>query len=251
MRLTVGESNLGTPESSWLACRRLTACPALDVGWNSAGKVAVVAPHPDDEVLALGGTMRALARAGTAVTVLAVTDGEASHPRSKRVTRTEMAAIRAEERADALARLDVGDAEVIRLGVPDGEVARVDETLLAERMAASLEGAAFCFAPWEKDGHPDHDASGRAALLACAKLGIPLVQYPIWAWHWAKANSEDMPWQRAHRFDLTPDDQAAKCASIAAYRSQIEPLGTDEGDQAILLRPILSRFERFFEVVFL
>ena len=39
------------------------------------GRVVLVAPHPDDEVLALGGSLAMLARSGREVLVVAVTDG--------------------------------------------------------------------------------------------------------------------------------------------------------------------------------
>ena len=59
-------------------------------GWRGAAldgeRVVVVAPHPDDEVLAAGGLMRWMACRGREVLVVGVTDGEASHARSARVT---------------------------------------------------------------------------------------------------------------------------------------------------------------------
>jgi LmbE family N-acetylglucosaminyl deacetylase len=53
-----------------------------------------------------------------------------------------------------------------------------------------------------------------------------------------------------------PDDEilgvarAAKAAAIAAFRSQIAPLGPAEADAAILPPYVLARFARPFEVVF-
>jgi LmbE family N-acetylglucosaminyl deacetylase len=241
MMLTVGERDLGTPESAWLP--RLAACPALT--WTQPGHVVVLSPHPDDEVLAVGGSMHLLQRAGCSITVVAVTDGEASHPRAPHVSREHLAAWRAAERAEALLRMGV-DAEVVRLRVPDGRVG-ID---LAERLEAVLTGAALCLAPWHLDGHPDHDATGHAAREACAHVGARLVQYPVWAWHWAKPTSNDLPWERARRVPLPSSVQTAKCAAIDAYRTQIAPLGPRVGEEAILPRGVLARFQRPFEIVF-
>jgi hypothetical protein len=37
----------------------------------------------------------------------------------------------------------------------------------------------WCLAPWELDGHPDHDAVGRATAAACSAYRLPLLRYPI------------------------------------------------------------------------
>lgn len=236
MKLTVSERDLGTPETTWLAP---LAC-APDLAW-SARRVVVIAPHPDDEVLAVGG----LLRASDDVTVVAVTDGEASHARSRTITAPELAARRALERAQALRELGVA-AEVVRLRCPDGGVAHVAD--LAHRLLPYVLGADACLAPWERDGHPDHDACGRAARAACAAAGVALLQYPVWAWHWASPG--DLPWARMRRFALSADARAAKQRAITAYRSQIAPLSATPGDEVILPPAVLARFERPFEVVF-
>lgn len=70
----------GTPETAWRAWPPLAALPRLDPA--GVRRALVVAPHPDDEVLGPGGTLAVLAAGGTAVAVLALTDGEASHPAS-------------------------------------------------------------------------------------------------------------------------------------------------------------------------
>ncbi|HEY0193767.1 MAG TPA: PIG-L family deacetylase [Kofleriaceae bacterium] len=241
--LTVSARELGTPEAAWLGCPQLAACPALELG--APGRVVVIAPHPDDEVLGAGGLMRRLARTGAAITVVAVTDGEASHPRSPTTPPARLAELRAAERAAALVALGV-DAEVIRLGIPDGGVAN---DALAARLAPVIDRATLCLAPWERDGHPDHDATGRAAIAACASAGVRLLRYPVWAWHWASPASDDLPWPRARRIALDADTIAAKRAAIAAYRSQHAPLSAAAGDEPILPAAVLARFERPFEVV--
>src|SRR5690606_26752164 len=82
-------------------------------------RAVVVAPHPDDEVLGCGMAMRWLSEQGCAVTIVACTDGEGSHPQSTAVTPDVLRRIRADERARALELLEVAP-DVIRLGLPDG-----------------------------------------------------------------------------------------------------------------------------------
>jgi LmbE family N-acetylglucosaminyl deacetylase len=211
----------------------------------------VLAPHPDDEILAVGGLLATLARSGWGIDVVAVTDGEGSHPRSRTVTPPELAERRDRERAAALQRLGIGDARVTRLGCPDSAVSGVHD--LAARLTAHLghdRGVRVCLAPWERDGHPDHDAVGRAARAACGGAGVPLLEYPVWAWHWAHPDGDELPWSRARRFVLDDDTRSAKRRAIAAYGSQVEPLGSGVGDEAILPPAVLARFHRPFEILF-
>ena len=68
----------GTPEEAWESWLELRHLPVADPqAWRS---VVIVAAHPDDEVLGAGGTMALLAAAGARLRLVAVTDGEASHP---------------------------------------------------------------------------------------------------------------------------------------------------------------------------
>ena len=96
-----------------------------------------------------------LAAAGTRLRLIAVTDGEASHPAADPEV---IARVRTEESAAARDVLGARDADVVRLRLPDtGLAAREDE--LADRLGACA-GFVVCLAPWEADAHADHEAAG-------------------------------------------------------------------------------------------
>ncbi|MCM4084608.1 PIG-L deacetylase family protein [Paractinoplanes hotanensis] len=230
----------GTAEQTWAAWPAMAQWPVLPL--DATDPPLIVAPHPDDEILGLAGLMAML----DAAELIAVTDGEASHPRSTVHTQPELAAIRRAETAEALRRLGLGDAPVTRLGQPDG---KVDEDALAAALTGRLAPGRWCLSTWREDGHPDHEAVGRAAARACEATGAVLLEYPIWAWHWATPGDPRVPWHRAHRVELSPAAQAAKAAAVAAFPSQIAPLGPEPGDAAILPPHVLARFARPFEVV--
>ena len=93
----------GTAEEEWRSWRLLNELPVLDIsGWSS---VVVVAAHPDDEVLGVGGLLAMLAGARTRLRLVAITDGEASHPGMDRVAAGQLAERRAAETSTALDRL--------------------------------------------------------------------------------------------------------------------------------------------------
>lgn len=231
----------GTGEDEWRAWTATQQWWTLPL--DPPGPPLVVAPHPDDEILGVAGLMSVLG----AVELVAVTDGEASHPGSTVYSQVELAAVRRAETAEALRRLGLDGARIHRLGHPDGGI---DEDALAEELTRLLTPGRWCLVTWRGDGHPDHETTGRAAARACAETGARLIEYPIWAWHWAYPQDPRVPWKRARRIDLPPAARAAKAAAIAAFRSQIAPLGPAEADAAILPPDIVARFTRPFELVF-
>jgi LmbE family N-acetylglucosaminyl deacetylase len=107
----------------------------------------------------------------------------------------------------------------------------------------------LCVATWRHDGHPDHDATGRAAAEATAATSARLVEYPIWAWHWA-TSSRDLPIARTGRLTLRAAERRAKTYAIDAFTSQLHRLGTDPADRAVLPPSVRRRFERPDETYF-
>jgi LmbE family N-acetylglucosaminyl deacetylase len=244
--MSVRLSDDDDPEALW---REIALLPALaSVRLEGTRKIVVVSPHPDDETLGVGGTLHQLARQGHAIELVAVTEGEHSHPRSTTHSPRQLAERRARERRLALQKLGLHDANCTRLGIPDGRVAAAQD--LAARLREFLQGAALCIAPYRADGHPDHDATGRAAAHAAAASGVALWEYPVWAWQWSVADRDELPWRNARRVPLDRAAQRAKAEAIQAYQSQIAPLSSAPGDECVLSRALLAHFSRDFEVLF-
>ncbi|MFD4543001.1 PIG-L deacetylase family protein [Streptomyces bauhiniae] len=237
----------GTDEREWRAWDGWDRMP--EYALPTAGRVVVVAAHPDDEVLGVGGTLARLAAAGVALTVVSVTDGEGSHPGSTRLTPDRLAELRAAELCDALAELGARQAEVVRLRLPDTGVARHEDRLATE-LAALLPDAALCLAPWTGDVHGDHEAAGRAALAASRAVSVPCSLYPVWLWHWARPGDPRVPWGGAARIALPPEAQARKRAAVDRFVTQIRPLGDAPEDAAVLPPDELAHHLRGWEVVF-
>lgn len=231
----------GTDEAAWMAHLEVLQLATLEL--PDVARAIVIAPHPDDEVLAVGGLLRHLHRRGTELVIVSVTDGEGSHP-------VEPAAAVARTRRDeaTAAYLALGIAPTRHaLGIADGAVA-ADEGALATTLAELTSSRDLVVAPWQRDGHPDHDAAGRAAGVAIARTGAVLLAYPVWAWHWAVPGSDHLPLDRATVLPLDAGDRTAKAAAVAAFASQLTPRSGPERDP-VLAPSVLSRFARPFEVL--
>jgi bacillithiol biosynthesis deacetylase BshB1 len=179
--------------------------------------VLIIAPHPDDAEIGMGGTIALLLGQGLRVGVLDLTDGEPTpHGTPQR---------RQEETAAATALLGLTWREC--LGLPNRSL---EHTLEARRRLAGVlrtEQPRVLFAPYWEDAHPDHVAA--SALTDAARF-------------WSKLTRTDMPgsphWparlyyyfsihlrvveRPAFVFDITPHVEL-KMQAIACYRSQFDP----------------------------
>ncbi|RPK69250.1 glucosamine-6-phosphate deaminase-like protein [Streptomyces sp. ADI96-02] len=237
----------GTDEERWRAWDGWERLPEFTL--PRAGRVVVVAAHPDDEVLGVGGAVARLADAGLGITVVSVTDGEGSHPGSTVVSPRRLARLRARELLAALDELGAARAEVVRLKVPDTAV-KDHEDRIARELAGLVSGAALCLAPWTGDVHGDHEAAGRAAREATRAAGVPCALYPVWMWRWAEPGDTRVPWHRAFRVPLPPTAHARKRAAVDRFDTQIRPLGPAPEDAAVLPPDELAHHLRPWEVLF-
>jgi LmbE family N-acetylglucosaminyl deacetylase len=229
----------GTAEAAWRAWPALRRFPVASVGsWASA---VVIAAHPDDEILGAGGTIALLARAGARLRLVAVTDGEASHPGT--ADPAGLARRRIAESAAALKILGADNVEMVRLRLPDTGVADREDDLagMLRRLCAGFD---VCLAPWEDDAHADHEAAGRAARRATGHV----LCYPVWMWHWAVPGDERVPWDRCLQIPLPPDIATGKHAAIQAFTSQLTPRGPS--GTPMLPKAIVAHFTRASEVLF-
>jgi LmbE family N-acetylglucosaminyl deacetylase len=228
----------GTDEAHWRAWAGLRRLPPADLaGWS---RVLVLAAHPDDEVLGVGGTMALLAAAGARLRLVAVTDGEASHPGHP--DPAALAARRAAETAGALRALGAGATDVIRLGFPDTRVAAREDDLAAVLRDLAQDCDAV-LAPWDRDVHADHEAVGRAARLA----GPLTYWYPVWTWHWARPGDPRVPWEQGVRVSLRRSIAIRKRAAIRCFASQLETRGPGTGP--VLTPGTVAHFTRDHEVL--
>lgn len=243
---------------------RLQACPLASggtpieawTGWDhhfapmnlaDCQSITVIAPHPDDETLGLGATLAMLCAAGVDVQLISVTDGGACYSGLDARCRAELEAVRWGEVCRAAKVL--GAAEPVRLQMPDGELA-CHERQLTERIAALLAGCpkgSWCAATWHGDGHPDHEAVGRAAAAAAVHSGAVFVEYPVWMWHWATPGDAAVPWSRVRRVTVTDAARSTKMLAAQYFLSQTQP--TRHGDP-VLPTVVVDRLLAVGEVVF-
>lgn len=179
--------------------------------------VLVIAPHPDDAELGMGGTIPLLLSQGLAVGILDLTDGEPTPLGSPE--------IRARETAAASAVLGVSWRE--NLGLSNR---RLRATLTARAMLAGVirrTRPRWLFAPHWVDAHPDHLAATRLAEAARFWAKLTKCDLPGEPWHPERILYYACVHLRSVRrpaFILDISSTAdIKRRSIACYASQFPP----------------------------
>lgn len=184
------------------------------------GTVLVIAPHPDDEVLGVGGAILRHLDQGDAVHVVICTRGQASRFGAEQVEQVQAEA----RRVHAL--LGVSGSHFLELP------AAMLDTLPAAEVNATL-GEVFdkvqpdtVYVPHVGDVHRDHQILFNSAMVCCRPIGASfpkrVLAYETVSetdWHGAPITPAFVP---NVYVDITPY-VAKKLAACAAYASQIRP----------------------------
>lgn len=133
-------------------------------------RLLVVVAHPDDPDFPAGGTIAALAGRGTHVTYVIVTDGSKGTG-DRTLSGPRLAAMRVDEQWAAARALGVAD--VVFLGIPDGEVVpdlalrhAITRQIRLHRPDVVITHDPATFYTDTYVNHPDHRAVGQATLEA-------------------------------------------------------------------------------------
>ena len=187
-------------------------------------RVLVIAAHPDDEVLGMGGTIAKYAARGDEVAVLIVTDGSTSQyrndPKLKEILRAKK-----EETTNCASILGIkhvfyGELPDMKLDVtPHIEINRVIENAIADFQPTMV------FTHFSGDVNKDHRRVYESTLVACRPISEQCVKrlflYSVPSsteWNAQTATNVFLPnWYE----DITGDYAEKKYKAMECYRTEI------------------------------
>lgn len=149
------------------------------------GSVLVMAPHPDDEVFACGGLMASKLQRGEKVSVLFMTNGEASHDGCCYAGKEQIAHDRRVLTEKALNEIGGGRIRAHWLNIPDGKVPSPGAKgygQIVEDVRNVIEslGPDHILVPHEFDAHSDHINTNKIAMAAVGNSSGSMFFYPVW-----------------------------------------------------------------------
>jgi LmbE family N-acetylglucosaminyl deacetylase len=210
-------------------------------------RIAVVAPHPDDELLGCGGTMRKHIEAGDEVSVLFVTSGERTAALALRSTEARVRT-RESEAVAAAEVLGVGRQQLGFLRYPDGAVSSRPPEGKSLADAIRERSADLVYVPFPYEAHTDHVASARLVAEALASGSVPSVRtvalYEVWT-PLCPNVIVDVTAQLEHKIEalrsytsaLQSVDYVHTARGLAAYRSGAGLHGTGYAEAFLVIRP--------------
>lgn len=180
------------------------------------GKVLVLSPHPDDDVIGCGGTIHQHIALGDRVEVLYLTSGEnGDHTKSSMDTMR----IREKEAVAAAEILQVSDIEFWR--EPDGKLGASKKNINRLMQKLMKYNPDVAYVTHMKEDHPDHQAASSMLILSLRKLQSgfkPVVwMYEVWT-----------PIQKINRVVDISQYIHLKTQAIQAHQSQCAILRFDE-----------------------
>lgn len=177
--------------------------------------ILVLAPHPDDESLGCGGTVKLLTQAGMQVDVVLMTRGENgidAPGQQPAAIHEQLAVTREAEVRAACAVLGVRAVEFMN-GIDGG---LMHQPHLVKPLASVLNAGNYqrIFAPWYGEAHPDHVATFRLLQRALVESAL---RPAVWLYE---------VWTPLVPTDHVPIDTtiAAKREAVQQHQSQLECL---------------------------
>jgi LmbE family N-acetylglucosaminyl deacetylase len=188
---------------------------ATSVRTNAMTRVLVVSPHPDDESIGCGGTLRKHVVNGDSVHVIFLTSGEAGgHGRSREET------IYLREREARCAADILGLTAIEFWRQPDKHLQATRPVV--ERLRRTIESLrpSILYVTHEQEMHPDHRAAVRIVDRTVSMLNgsAPMVlMYEVWT-----------PLQLIDHIEDISDVMPVKIEAVRAYRTQCAAMRFDE-----------------------
>jgi LmbE family N-acetylglucosaminyl deacetylase len=186
------------------------------------GSVAIIAPHPDDEVIGCGGLIARLVSEGRAPQIIVMTGGGGSHAGCCSTKAETIVEARRGLTRRALTILGVPEDHLHELNFPDGGISSACAEV--SRLRALLESLrpGTVLVPHWGEGWPDHLRTAEMVKDLCGER-THVVEYCVWMWYYNVWRRLD--WKRAAGIVLSEEEHEKKLRAMDAYVTPLAPCG--------------------------
>lgn len=186
------------------------------------GRVLIVAPHPDDEVIGCGGLMTRFVNLNNVPHIIIMTGGEGSHRGCCNISAEEIRDARSKLTNDALAVIGVPQDHIHELDFPDGGIdAKHNQVEVLKNVIREISPD-FVFIPHWGEGWPDHVHTAEIVKSILPKT-THIYEYCVWMWYYNVWRGLD--WKNAYKLYMTNEEHSKKLQAIDAYVTPLAPCG--------------------------
>lgn len=186
---------------------------------NSLGRVLIVAPHPDDEVLGCGGLIARLTGEGNAPHIAILTGGGGSHRGCCQISENEVVKNRRLLTFRAAQVLDMPQRKYHFVDIKDGSIPGEDDGSDEVNNLCELIkdlNPDTIFVPHSGEGWPDHLNAARLIRSLVRELNMTptLYEYAVWMWYY---NVWNLDWKNVFAVELSGNEFDKKCLAVDEY----------------------------------
>lgn len=200
-------------------------------------RVAVIAAHPDDEVLGCGGTISRMSQEGRSVHVLLLADGESARLQDQEdISGTRLVAAR--NKAAEQACEIMGCASLEQLGLPDNRLDSLTLLDVVQRIEAfiSAHRPTLLFTHHSGDVNIDHRVVHNAVIAACRPQPGHIVHELLF--FEVPSSTEWRPPGTAHLFQPNwfidvSQTLDVKLRALQAYKKELRPFPHPRSPEAV------------------
>lgn len=189
---------------------------------ETTGRVLIIAPHPDDEVIGCGGLIARLVAEGKTPHIIIMTGGEGSHRGCCNTPDSEITAARRILTHEALDILGVPEENIYELNFPDGGIDIENTEISSLKTIISEINPSCIFVPHWAEGWSDHVKTAEI-IKHIAPSDTQIWEYCVWMWFYNVWRGLD--WKNAAVLKMAPHEHALKLRAIDAYVIPTAPCG--------------------------
>ena len=186
---------------------------------STSKDILIIAPHPDDETLGMGGMIAQKKKKGALISIVFLTDGEAS---LKDIDKEEIISNRIKTSED-VAEI-YGIKNIYRLNLPDGKLKDIKEEAI-KKLAEILELVApeEIYCTHYLDKWSDHIYAATLTINALKRVPKNIVFYYYWVWARYYLNINTIHMTKWKNIFLLPirKEKDVKCLAIGKYKNNI------------------------------
>ena len=186
-----------------------------------SGKIVIVAPHPDDEVMGCGGLIQRMHGQGCDIHIFVLTGGEGSHRGCCKMAGEQIIDARRALCKGIDNSLGIDSEHLHMFSYPDGGIAYSHEETERLRFLLHWIKPDAVFVPHWGEGWPDH-VNTRAIVKSILGKEIPLFEYSVWLWYY---NVWRLDWKNMRVLRMTTEEQKRKLKAVDDYVTPKAPCG--------------------------